>query len=200
MQPARHSLFPLNTEALTITHLGKDSPRRCDVESFIRNVFAQHYGANVTYFAANLLLLEKGSRMVAAAGWLGADTDRLFLESYLDAPIEQAIGQLTGRSIQREQIVEVGNLAAIKPGGSLNIIGALASYLDKLGYEWVTFTATRELIGIFSRIGLPLLALRQADPACIRDQASQWGNYYDQNPVVVVGRIRLALDRMDKAI
>jgi len=62
----------------------------------------------------------------------------------------------------------------------------------------VTFTATRELIGIFSRIGLPLLALRQADPACLRDQAGQWGDYYDQEPVVVAGRIRLALERMGK--
>lgn len=198
MQPVRRPLFPSRSEMLTITHLGMDSPRRDEVESFIQQTFLQRYAARISYFAPNLLLLEKGTRKIAAAGWRGADSGRLFLESYLDSPIEQTIRRLTGRDIPRERIVEVGNLASIKPGGSLNIIGTLALHLDGLGYEWVTFTATRELIGIFSRIGLPLLALRQADPACLRDQAGQWGDYYDQEPVVVAGRIRLALERMGK--
>ena len=30
--------------------------------------------------------------------------------------------------------------------------------LDRLGFEWVVFTATSELIGIFRRLGLPPLA------------------------------------------
>ena len=59
----------------------------------------------------------------------------------------------------------------------------------------MVFTATRELISIFNRLGLPLLALAPADPARLGEAASTWGRYYDTQPVVVAGRIRMALER-----
>jgi hypothetical protein len=77
---------------------------------------------------------------------------------------------------------------------------ALAAQLDRLGYEWVVFTATRELISIFNRLGLPLLALAPADPARLGEAAGSWGRYYDTQPVVVAGRIRMALERSRSAV
>jgi hypothetical protein len=180
---------------LAITHAGPDSPRRAEAEAFIAAVFLQRYEAELQAFAPNLLLLESGGRIRAAAGWRCAGEGPLFLENYLDGPVEAAIGQVAGHPVPRARIVEVGNLASDQPGGSIDIILAMAARLDGLGYEWVVFTATRTLIGIFRRLGLPPLALASADPDRLGAEAGRWGSYYASQPVVVAGRIRLALDR-----
>ena len=192
--------FSLESKArasfVSATHLDSESPRRPEAEEFIRNVFRQRYAAQISAFAPSLLMLETDGRIVAATGWRGADAEPLFLERYLDAPIEGVMEKLTGQQLERQRIVEVGNLASEKAGGSLQIILNLARYLDKLGYEWVVFTATQELIGIFAKLGLPLLALAKADPARLGNEAGDWGSYYDTQPGVVTGRIRVALERM----
>jgi Thermostable hemolysin len=195
MQAAKRDLFHYRPSPVITTHTIIGSPRRQETENFIRTVFARHYRADVSAFAPNLLLLEQNERTIAATGWRAASDESLFLERYLDQPIEQAMAKLAGQPVARERIVEVGNLAAEKPGSSLHIILALAQHLDRLGYEWVVFTATQELIGIFSRLGLPLLALAPADPARLGDEAGHWGTYYDTRPIVVAGRIRVGLER-----
>ncbi len=174
------------------------SPRRAETESFIRHIFAHHYDARVTHFAPDLMLLEQSGRMTSAAGWRGAASGRLFLETYLDDPVQVCIGRLAGRPIARDRIAEVGNLASITPGGGVRMILTLAEHLDSLGYEWVVFTATQELIGIFTKLGLPPLALGVADPSRLGAGANDWGHYYDSRPVVVAGRIRLALERLQQ--
>lgn len=183
------------TNTLQATHIGGGESRRAPVEKFIRDVFARRYGASVSSFAPNLMLLEDAGQAVAATGWRPADAGALFLERYLDQPIEQAMAHLADQPVARSQIAEVGNLAAEKSGSSLHVIMMLAAHLDRLGFEWVVFTATRELIGIFSRLGLPLLALAPADPTRLGDEAAAWGSYYDTQPVVVAGRIRLGIER-----
>lgn len=180
----------------TVRVVSPDSPRRVETEAFIRKVFASRYGARVASFAPELMLLEQAGRIAAAAGWRGAASGPLFLESYLDAPVQEGIGRLTAHPVARERIVEVGNLASASPGGGARMILALAEHLHRLGFEWAVFTATQELIGIFAKLGLPPLTLGMADPGRLGSAASDWGRYYDSRPVVVAGRVRLALDRM----
>ncbi len=182
--------------ALTTSLIALDSPRRNEAEAFIRNVFAHHYDARVTGFAPDLLLLEHTERIAAAAGWRGAASGRLFLENYLDDSVQLRIARLADHPVARERIAEVGNLASVTPGGGARMILALAKHLDSLGFEWVVFTATQELIGIFAKLGLPPLALGIADPARLGSAARAWGRYYDSRPVVVAGPVRLALERL----
>lgn len=186
---------PPRTPPLEVIHTVAGSPRRDEAEDFIRGVFARRYGARVPSFAPNLMLVEAGGRVAAAAGWRCAGSAALYLEHYLDASIEEAVARLARHPVDRERIVEVGNLASERAGASVDVILTLARHLDALGYEWVTFTATREVVAIFSRLGLPLLALAPADPARLGNEARAWGRYYDMAPVVVAGRIRLALER-----
>jgi len=169
------------------------TPRRAAAEAFVAEVFDRLHGARITAFAPNLMLLERGQRILAAAGWRCAGEDRLFLETYLDRPVETEISRLAGQPVRRDRIVEVGHLAADQRGRSAQVIRALAAHLDGLGYEWVVFTATSELIRIFHRLELPPLALASADPRRLGAAARDWGRYYDTAPVVVAGRIRLAL-------
>ncbi|MDR2239027.1 MAG: thermostable hemolysin [Zoogloeaceae bacterium] len=178
-----------------IHHTVVGSPWRGEAEDFVRQAFARRYGARISAFAPNLMALERDGGMVAVAGWRCAGDERLFLESYLDVPVNAAVAWLAGQPVRRSRIVEVGNLASTRAGGSVDVILALARHLDRLGYEWVVFTATEELIGIFRKLGLSLLALASADPARLPEPVDDWGSYYDNRPVVVAGRIRLALAR-----
>jgi hypothetical protein len=172
-----------------------DSPRRAAAEAFIRDVFALRYDAHVPSFTPHLMLLEQDARPVAAAGWRGAAGSSLYLERYLDEPVEAHIARLAGHPVSRNEVVEVGHLAALKSGAGARMILTLAAHLDRLGFRWVVFTATQELIGIFNKLALPPLALAVADPARLGGEALNWGHYYDTHPVIVAGRIRLALER-----
>ena len=184
---------------IVTVHAPPEAPRRAEAEAFIRHVFAQRYGARIGSLAPQLVLFEEAGRVVAATGWRAADKEPLFLENYLDRPIDETMAALSAHSVARERIVEVGHLAAEKPGSSLHVILTLARHFDRMGFEWVVFTATRELVGIFTRLGLPLLALAPADPARLGAAAAEWGSYYDAGPVVVAGRIRLGVERQRKS-
>lgn len=188
---------PMSTPSAILAPLG--SPYRLVAEKFIHDIFASRYGAEIPSYAPNLMVLERHHAIIAATGWRSAQSSKLYLEHYLDQPIEQAMAQLAHQHVRRERIVEVGHLASQKAGGSVHIIRALASHLSSQGFEWVVFTATQELIGIFTKLGLPLLALTAANPARLRDEAKHWGSYYDTQPIVVAGKIRLALQRMEGA-
>jgi len=195
---AIQKIFQTRRPVAMVRHTIVGAPRRAEAEAFISDIFRRHHGAEVKRFAPNLMLLEDTGRITAVAGWRCAGEDRLFLETYLDEPIETAIARLAGQAVKREAIVEVGNLAADRPGSSVDVILNLARHLDRLGYEWVVVTATRELLGIFRRLGLPSLALAPADPARLGDEAANWGNYYDTRPIVVAGRIALALEMVKR--
>jgi hypothetical protein len=195
MSSASQAVCGFRRRGFAINHTVLGSPRRAEAERFIGEVFRRRYGASLSHFAPNLMLLERRGRLAAAAGWRCAGAEALFLERYLDTPVEEAVARLAGCPVRRTQIVEVGNLAAELPGSSIEVILALAAHLDRLGFEWVVFTATHELIGIFRKLGLPLLALAPADPARLGAEAAAWGCYYETRPVVVAGRIRLALDK-----
>lgn len=202
MRTAKHSLLETVAasapvpDPVRVAHIGVGSPRRQEAENFIRDVFHRHHEAYVRSFTPNLLLLEQQERVIAAVGWRGAAQEPLFLERYLDEPVEILMQRLTGQEFSRERVVEVGHLASDKPGGSVQVIVSLARHLTRDGYEWVVFTATRELVRIFTKLGLPLLALAKADPARLGAQARDWGRYYDSQPIVVAGPIRLALERV----
>jgi hypothetical protein len=195
MLSAIQSNFQSRNRGMTVRHTVVGSPHRVRAETFISDIFQRHYDAELNSFAPNLMLLEKNDRIAAVAGWRCAGTEQLFLENYLDVPIETAVSRLAGRPVDRQRIVEVGNLAAEVRGGGVEVILTLAAHLDRLGFEWVVFTATSELIGMLRRLGLPPLALAAADPERLGADAGAWGSYYATHPVVVAGRIRLALDK-----
>lgn len=194
MANALRSVPSPSRKQFNVVHTVAGAPRREEAEAFIRATFASHYNAEVPSFAPNLMLMEDAGRIVAATGWRCAGSEPLYLENYLDTPIEAAMARLAGQPVRREHIVEVGNLATARPGASLDLILTLARHLDQLGYKWVVFTATSTLVGIFSRLRLPLLALAHANPSRLGGDAAAWGSYYETEPIVVAGKIRIALE------
>lgn len=164
-------------------------PRRA-AEAYIQRRFSEQHEARVTHFMPNLLCLQAADGILhGAVGLRGAGEGALFLEQYLDGPIEQAIRAHFGHDVVREEIVEVGNLAADGRGTARRLIVELSGWLESGGFRWVAFTGTPALLNSFQRLGLPLTRIASADPARVGAQRSAWGRYYDLRPQVMVGEI-----------
>lgn len=156
----------------------------------IRRRFEREHQARLTHFMPGLLgLMDADNAIVGAAGCRPAAGGALFLERYIDVPIEAAIAAETGEPVARHEVVEVGNLAAEGPGSARLLIVALTDWLAAQGYRWVAFTGTRGLLNSFRRLGLAPRVLAPADPARMGDALPQWGRYYAQQPQVVFGEI-----------
>jgi hypothetical protein len=77
-----------------------------------------------------IALFDAGGQILAAVGFRSADGENLFLEHYLDTPVEHAIACHSTRALpQREGIVEIGNLASIDRGASRKLFAVLAGVL-----------------------------------------------------------------------
>ncbi len=173
---------------------GPTSLRRTEVEDFIRGVYRERHGAEVRHFAPVLVSLhEADGSVMAAAGYRCAGHGALFLERYLNGPVEACLGLAGAAEPVRSRIVEVGHLAGTRAGAGRQLIMALGPHLATQGFEWVVSTLTQELRHLFLRLGIAPLALGVADPALLGDEAASWGSYYDHSPVVLAGPLALAL-------
>jgi hypothetical protein len=158
------------------------------LERFIAERFRLCYGARVDYFCAHLLgMCDASGRLLAAAGYTAAASGALFLEHYLERPVEELLAGAAGKAVPRSDIAEVGNFAAAAAGMGRSLIPALGRYLHALGYRWVVFTATRGLRNAFRRLDLEPLLLAPALPTRLPDRGAAWGTYYAHDPSVMGG-------------
>ncbi|QOY96688.1 thermostable hemolysin [Massilia sp. UMI-21] len=164
---------------------------RAELEAFIAAAFLDNYGARIVHFNDTLVgCRDPGGAWTAALGYSLAGEHPLFLEHYLDAPVEAEVGARLGRPVARAEIVEVGNLAALHPGAARALIIGTTGLLHGLGLQVVTFTATTSLLNSFGRLQLRPQVLAPADPARLPDGGQQWGSYYDTHPQVMFGDIQ----------
>ena len=172
------------------THGIQDS-KRAEIERFIQNCFSLAYGAEVRQFLPTLMSLRSdGGELLGALGLRAAKEEALFLEQYLDRPVEQLLAARISRPVDRSGIVEVGNLAVSGAGGGRWLITALTAYLQASRTKWVVFTAGPVLSNAFRRLGMAPIDLGPADPARLKEEErAAWGRYYDQSPRVMAGRV-----------
>jgi hypothetical protein len=204
-QPQWSSLLPLpigshaDHHAQLTLHLAGD-PAREGLQQFIHQCFASVHQADVQHYLPELLALhDRHARLIAAAGMRPASDGVLFLERYLDVPVEAAISQVAGVALDRACMVEVGNLASLSAGSARVMLIAVTWLLAMRGLEWVAFTGAATLINSFQRLGLVPTVLAAADPERLHGQVDQWGRYYDQRPQVFVGNIGIGFDALARA-
>lgn len=180
-------------------HLEPDAGRR-DLEHFIHQCFQSVHDADVHHYLPELLALhDSHGRMIAAAGMRPASSGALFLERYLDEPLEASVSRVAGYALARESMVEVGNLASLSAGSARIMIIAVTWLLATRGLQWVAFTGAATLINSFQRLGLMPTVLAAADPERLGEQMDRWGTYYDQHPQVFAGNIGLGFEALSKA-
>jgi hypothetical protein len=164
---------------------------RSELERFIAERFRAAYGAQVRHYCRHLLGMrdDEGAWQVAA-GYTPAAEGALYLEHYLDRPVELVLSGAIGERVPRSRIVEVGNLASGGRGFGTRFLPMLRRHLLELGYVWAAFTATREVRGILQRLTYDARTLAPAAPACLPDGGAGWGTYYAHAPSVMAGCIR----------
>jgi len=175
-----------------------DSPERPEVEGFIRASFAAAYGARLHHFLPDLMSVRDARRaLLAVLGLRPAASGALFLEQYLECPVEGALGRALRREVSRAELVEVGNLAVAHSGGARWLIAALTAYLKGAGVGWAVFTAVPALRNAFVRMGIELMTLAPADPRRLTEaERAQWGRYYDSGPLVMAASVEQAFDAL----
>lgn len=174
---------------------------RAELEAFVHSEYARAYGADVREFMPLLIALRSHEgEPLAVMGIRSAEQQRLFLEQYLDAPVEAVISARTGAAIRRGGIVELGNLAVAHAGAARWMIVALNAFLRGAGVEWVALTAVPALRNAFNRAGLGLTELAQADGTRLGAARTAWGRYYDRVPVVLAGNVAQGFDRLQQAM
>ncbi len=197
-EPARHVHVGLDDRLrpgrLRSHRIG--DPGRAAVERFVAEVYAERYGARIPSWAPELVSVEVDGRIVAAAGWRDGRAP-LYLERYLDEPIDGRIARCTGGPRpDRARIAEVGHLAAVRAGEGRRLMRVLGLRLASLGYAWIASTATPGVRVAFERMGVQVVELGPATAEAAGPHAGAWGRYYDRGPTVVAGELAGNLARV----
>ena len=176
---------------LCLTRALPQDPQRAAFEAFIQQRFRIAHGADIRHFMPQLFgVSQANGELCAVAGVRLASDEPLFLERYLDHPIEPLISAAAAQPVDRRAIAEVGNLAASDTGSARLSIIAITWLLAMGGLEWVAFTGNIGLVNSFHRLGLKPVTLCAADPQRLGDERHLWGSYYESQPWVHVGNIR----------
>lgn len=160
---------------------------RAEIERFISDIFYQAYGAKIRRFKPCLMSLrDQDNKLVAACGFRSAALGPLFLETYLDQPIEAVLSERTGSPVNRNDIVEVGNLSVAEPGMARYLIAAILTQLHATSKEWAVFTAVPMLRNAFIKMDMNPVILGDADKSRLPpEEQAEWGSYYEQKPQIM---------------
>lgn len=180
-------------EQLFSVHFSQpDADDRAEIELFISDIFFEAYGAKIKLFKPCLMSLrDQHNKLVAACGFRSAALEQLFLEIYLDHPIETLLSERIGASVRRDDIVEVGNFSVAEPGMARYLIAAINGHLHDTSNQWAVFTAVPVLRNVFIKLKMNPIILCDADKGRLSPEEQQeWGSYYEQRPqIMAVQRI-----------
>ena len=135
-------------------------------------------------------------QILACTGYQPASEGALFLEQYLDEPVEDCLQRLTYEYVSREEIVEIGGFAVGHKRHALPFMLLLAPALADLGFKTVICTVTRPMQSCLRKLGIVSTFVADADPARVDTRHNAWGSYYNLKPVVLAGDINSNIDKI----
>lgn len=173
----------------------QNDEQRSAAEQFIHERFEASFGASLNEYFPALMTMRCFDNLSGAAGIRPAASTPLFLENYLDQPVEDLLSARMGTDIMRSDLVEIGNLVSSQRGASHILFLIFTSMLYQAGYRWIVFTATKALRNNLCKLGFEFTYLSDADPAVL-DEESQlnWGDYYSTQPQVLAGNLADAVE------
>jgi len=174
----------------TVRFSKSDSADRDDIERFIINTLHHTYGADIKRFKPYLMTLrDQDDKLIAVCGLHSAATERLFLESFLEQPIEAVLSKHTGLPVMRGDIVEIDNFSVAELGMSRHLVTAINDQLYFTAKQWAVLTATPALRDVFINLGIypEILADTNIDLLSSEDRLA-WGNYFEQKPQIMAIR------------
>ena len=185
------SLLPTLARAprSTFTLIDANSPERRDLEERVRAGFGTHFGASISGFMPQLALYRHRSGKSGVIGVRGAWDEPLFLEHYLDVPVQNMIANAAGQAVSRTRIAEVGQFVVDDPEIVGSFFRDLVPFLRTEGFDWVCFTGTNRVRAILQRVGFHGLPVASAAAERAAPTGDRWGNYYDHEPLVIIGKL-----------
>lgn len=174
----------------TVHFSAVDATDRVEVERFIGGIFQQAYGANITHFMPFLMSLRNlEGKLIAACGLRSAADERLFLEIYMDQPVEAILSERTRSTVLRSDIIEIGNFSVAEPGMARLLNNAIFDQLYVTSKRWAVFTVVPALHNALIKSDIFPDYLCDADISRLPPEArAEWGSYYDQKPQVMAIR------------
>lgn len=179
-----------------IVHPG--SALRPAVEAMVRNVFYTEYDARIAAFPEHMIVVLDADGVPRCAAALRDAQTGFFSEQYLDRPLEQAIGAARGCVVPRSAVLELGSVAASRPGALLMLLRGFAHVGLEAGYRWGVFTATDRLRRLAQRFSIEIADLGPASASRISNP-QDWGRYYEHDPRVCAVEGLPAEKRLDVA-
>ena len=164
------------------------------LEHYISRKYLQVHDAHVNECLPILVGIRDRAERLGAFGLRPGHHRPMFLEQYLDTPIEQQVASISRHPIDRCSLIEIGNLAITRKGYGPLAMVVLAMSLAEAGYEWMVFTVTEQVEKLMKRLGFEPHYLAGADPSRLQGEPSIWGSYYNNNPRVMVGNIKTAME------
>lgn len=175
------------TGQLATSISGPDAADRQVLEAYIQHVFRQAHGASIRHFLPQLMSLRDGEgRLLAVCGLRHAEQEKLFLENYLDAPVESVLSRKIGHDVARNDIVEVGNLAVADPVHARSLLASISLYLYGTGTHWAVFTGLATLRNSLRKLNMQVHSLAEASITRLpAEEQADWGSYYQDGPQVM---------------
>jgi hypothetical protein len=185
--PASQGCTPITSNTFSVVE--HDSVARASLESRIRSGFGMHFDACIEGFMPSFVHYRHASGATGVLGIRRAADEPLFLESYLNVPVESIIAEVTGTSPGRDRIAEVGQFVV----DDRDIVGSffrdLVPFLIENEFDWVCFTGTDRIRALLARIGFHGLPIARAEKTRVCHSADRWGRYYDFDPIVILGKL-----------
>ena len=175
-----------------------DHFERKEIEEYISLKYREKHNATLTHFSSTLFVGTSEDQTQVAIGIEQLKTHKAFLEQYLEQPIEQSLQNMTQRDISRSKIVEIGNLASENMEYAKIIVAFLVFYLSLEGVEWAVCTGTIAVRYVLKQMGLHFHVLEKANPDVLGEAKKQWGNYYEQKPLVLAINVAESLSVTEK--
>lgn len=178
-----------NTLQLCVS--SQENEQRLEIKNFIHTCYAKNYGADIQYFMPTLIAVRNRSGcLLAALGLRSGGYNPLFLEQYLPKSTEIILKQRFNQEINRQQLVEIGNLASVHTKAMQWLFLEVNTYLYQQHYQWAVSTVISKLHRHFRRQGLNLITLAAAKKQILNTtEQAMWGSYYEKTPLVVAGNI-----------
>lgn len=175
--------------------VNKSVSQRKVVEDFIKSQYRHHFEANLlTFFPAILTVhCQQSQKLLGALGLRYADQSQLFSEQYLSAPIEQLIAAKTHSQVERDDIIELGHFALLKPRYLTPVINALAGFIKQLDSQWAIYTLSTPIKKIFDKLAIETTYLAAAEACQLKGDTNLWGHYYKQQPAVYYSHVQTAM-------
>lgn len=171
----------------------QNNPARAQAETFIADKYRRVYNAELNEFLPIIVSISQAGTRAAAFGLRPGHYRPMFLEQYLDSPVEHQVAALSRQPVDRSSLIEVGNLVISRNGYGPLLLATLAMSLAAAGYEWMVFTVTEQVERLMKRLGFNPHCLVLADPDRLTADKASWGTYYANKPRVMIGSLAQAV-------